>query len=290
MHRDIKPSNCLIDRSGRLVIGDFGECGRIDQPTNQPTVQPNNKKINKRSGKCNQSDQSNAQSNYQSNNQPQPAGTRWYRAPELLFGSRSVDQKIDQWSVGCILSELFINQPINPGINELDQIRLIVRLIGSPPLTDPAVSQWPDIHKIVFNQPNNQSDNNQSNNRANNISVNEGLSRDLFMCDPSDEQSINLVNLVTQLLQWSPLKRLTPAQALEHPYLANQSNNQTSNQTPETVDCFDWSFEIEQCEIFRMSLMNQSNNQSFNQSINPINKKLSDKVNRPFRTEEVISR
>ena len=32
--------------------------------------------------------------------------TRWYRAPELLLGSKEYDSAIDMWSVGCILAEM----------------------------------------------------------------------------------------------------------------------------------------------------------------------------------------
>lgn len=33
-------------------------------------------------------------------------GTRWYKAPELLFGAKSYNQKMDIWSLGCIFGEL----------------------------------------------------------------------------------------------------------------------------------------------------------------------------------------
>jgi len=33
-------------------------------------------------------------------------GSRWYKAPEIIFGNREYDQGIDVWSIGCILAEL----------------------------------------------------------------------------------------------------------------------------------------------------------------------------------------
>ena len=33
-------------------------------------------------------------------------GSRWYKAPELLFGARKYGKEIDLWSLGCILIEL----------------------------------------------------------------------------------------------------------------------------------------------------------------------------------------
>ena len=32
--------------------------------------------------------------------------SRWYKAPEMILGSRSYDQSVDIWSLGCIYAEL----------------------------------------------------------------------------------------------------------------------------------------------------------------------------------------
>lgn len=32
--------------------------------------------------------------------------TLWYRAPEILFGSKTHTTAVDMWAVGCILGEL----------------------------------------------------------------------------------------------------------------------------------------------------------------------------------------
>ena len=37
--------------------------------------------------------------------------TRWYRAPELFLGSRTYDEKIDVWSLGCVFIELLASNP-----------------------------------------------------------------------------------------------------------------------------------------------------------------------------------
>ena len=37
--------------------------------------------------------------------------TRWYWAPELLLANLNYDTKIEIWSVGCILAEMYLRKP-----------------------------------------------------------------------------------------------------------------------------------------------------------------------------------
>jgi len=46
--------------------------------------------------------------------------TRWYRAPEILLGSRVYSKAVDMWSVGCILGELIVGKAIFPGNSTLN--------------------------------------------------------------------------------------------------------------------------------------------------------------------------
>ena len=48
--------------------------------------------------------------------------TRWYRAPELLYGARKYTEGVDLWAVGCIFGELINNSPLFPGENDIDQL------------------------------------------------------------------------------------------------------------------------------------------------------------------------
>lgn len=41
--------------------------------------------------------------------------TIWYRAPELLFGSRHYTKAVDMWAIGCIFGELLALKPIFKG-------------------------------------------------------------------------------------------------------------------------------------------------------------------------------
>lgn len=58
--------------------------------------------------------------------------TRWYRAPELLLSCDSYTAAIDIWSVGCILAELLQRKAFFPGKDYIDQLKLIIRKLGSP--------------------------------------------------------------------------------------------------------------------------------------------------------------
>jgi mitogen-activated protein kinase 15 len=56
--------------------------------------------------------------------------TRWYRAPEILFGSHKYTTGIDLWALGCILGEMMTRKPLFPGHSTMDQIEKIVKFTG----------------------------------------------------------------------------------------------------------------------------------------------------------------
>ncbi|KAK7035571.1 Cyclin-dependent kinase 20, partial [Halocaridina rubra] len=82
MHRDLKPANLLISSTGQLKIADLGLCRVFTRDTNRLYSHQ--------------------------------VATRWYRAPELLYGARQYDEGVDLWSVGCIFGEMLNNSPIFP--------------------------------------------------------------------------------------------------------------------------------------------------------------------------------
>nr|CAB3240368.1 dual specificity tyrosine-phosphorylation-regulated kinase 2-like [Phallusia mammillata] len=58
--------------------------------------------------------------------------SRFYRAPEVILGSR-YGMPIDMWSFGCILAELLTGYPLLPGEDEGDQLACAIELLGMPP-------------------------------------------------------------------------------------------------------------------------------------------------------------
>lgn len=41
--------------------------------------------------------------------------TRYYRAPELVFGATNYGTEIDMWSAGCVIAELMCGEPFFRG-------------------------------------------------------------------------------------------------------------------------------------------------------------------------------
>ncbi len=41
--------------------------------------------------------------------------TLWYRAPEILLGSKTYSTPVDIWSIGCIFAEMINHRPLFPG-------------------------------------------------------------------------------------------------------------------------------------------------------------------------------
>ncbi|KAK9892290.1 hypothetical protein WA026_019096 [Henosepilachna vigintioctopunctata] len=119
MHRDLKPSNLLISHSGILKIADFG-LARIYKKTDLRTYS-------------------------------HQVATRWYRAPELLYGSRTYTPKVDIWSVGCILGEMIHRKPLFPGETDIEQLAIVLGTLGTPDeIIWPGVTSLPDYNKISF--------------------------------------------------------------------------------------------------------------------------------------------
>ena len=57
--------------------------------------------------------------------------TRWYRPPELIL-LQDYNGQVDVWSAGLIFAELLVRRPLLQGKDYLDQLRLIVKLLGRP--------------------------------------------------------------------------------------------------------------------------------------------------------------
>ena len=57
-------------------------------------------------------------------------GTKWYKAPEIIFGNKHYDKSVDIWSFGCLMAEMFLLEPLFPGSTDFEMINLIFSFIG----------------------------------------------------------------------------------------------------------------------------------------------------------------
>jgi len=120
--------------------------------------------------------------------------TLWYRAPEILLGAKLYSTPVDIWSVGCIFAELVTKNPLFPGDSEIDELFRIFRTLGTPTeVTWPGVSSLPE-YKPQFPQFEAQS------------------LHKLINLDPIG------LDLLSQMLQYQPSKRISAKKALDHPF------------------------------------------------------------------------
>ena len=62
--------------------------------------------------------------------------TRWYRAPELLLGSKDYNKEVDMWALGCLIGEMFYGKAMFPGTSTVNQIEKVVAWTGQPSSQD----------------------------------------------------------------------------------------------------------------------------------------------------------
>jgi mitogen-activated protein kinase 15 len=169
VHRDLKPANILIASDSRIKLCDFGLARAIGiaEPPNDCT-------------------------DY--------VATRWYRAPECLFGASKYTTAVDMWAAGCILAEIVTGSPLFPGSSTMDQIERIVSLTGPP--------SQADINGIGS-------------------SLTETMLTNLCYSKPHLNLSEKMkrwpqeaVDLVGKLVLFNPNERLSAEECLGHPYVA----------------------------------------------------------------------
>ncbi|KAK0529625.1 Cyclin-dependent kinase catalytic subunit [Tilletia horrida] len=164
LHRDLKPQNLLIDKEGNLKVADFGLARAFGIPLRTYTHE---------------------------------VVTLWYRAPEVLLGSRHYSTAIDMWSVGCIFAEMAARSPLFPGDSEIDEIFRIFRTLGTPTNENwPGVQNLPD-YKTTFP-------------RWTGVPLRRAVPQ-------LDEDGLDLLK---DMLVYDPAGRISAKRSLQHPYFA----------------------------------------------------------------------
>ena len=171
-HRDIKPHNILINPSnGILKICDFGSAKDIINDSNStPDI-----------------------------------GSRYYKAPEVLLGSRKYTEKIDIWGAGCVIAETLLDgMPMFQGDDNIDQIVQIIKILG-PPTEDDIDSfehpiPFPKIEQIATLE------------QALPLRINNDLK-----------------NILEGIFVYNPKKRLSAKEILLNPYFSDIQNSIENN-------------------------------------------------------------
>lgn len=68
--------------------------------------------------------------------------TRWYRAPELLVGSKSYDKSVDIWALGCMIPELISGKPLFPGNTNFEALAYVIKTLGNRGMTADQISSF----------------------------------------------------------------------------------------------------------------------------------------------------
>lgn len=164
LHRDLKPQNLLINNKGALKLADFGLARAFGIPVNTFSNE---------------------------------VVTLWYRAPDVLLGSRTYNTSIDIWSAGCIMAEMYTGRPLFPGTTNEDQLQKIFRLMGTP-----TEGLWPGVSKYPEYKTDWQ------------IYHIQEMKSFLPQIDPVG------IKLISSMLQLRPEARVSAKKALEHEWFA----------------------------------------------------------------------
>ncbi|CAD5320920.1 unnamed protein product [Arabidopsis thaliana] len=141
--------------------------------------------------------------------------SRSYRAPEVILGL-PYDEKIDLWSLGCILAELCSGEVLFPNEAVAMILARIVAVLG--PIETEMLEKGQETHKYFTKEYDLYHLNEESNEIEYIITEESSLEEQLQV---SDELFLDFVRT---LLDINPLRRPTALEALNHPWLSSSSS------------------------------------------------------------------
>ncbi|XP_071432112.1 homeodomain-interacting protein kinase 4 [Pithys albifrons albifrons] len=172
--------------------------------------------------------------------------TRFYRAPEILLGLPFCE-KVDIWSLGCVIAELHLGWPLYPGLDEYDQVRYICSTLGLPQgkLLCAAQKTQSFFQRVpcstgtwqlkppgkVMAKPMERREHVFS-------SLDQLAAGNIFLVPNPDQEELakccdlyGMVELVKKMLTWDSHERITPRAALQHPFISMQEMNSSFEAT-----------------------------------------------------------
>ncbi|BFZ58072.1 serine/threonine protein kinase, CMGC, dual-specificity [Savitreella phatthalungensis] len=147
--------------------------------------------------------------------------SRFYRSPEVILGM-SYGLGIDIWSLGCIVAELLTGVPLFPGEDEQEQLGCIMEIFGPP---ERRLVEHSSRAKLFFD----------AQGRPKPCVSSKGVrrrpsTRSLAQAIRSNDDK--MLDFLTRCLKWDPQKRMTPEQALKHPFITGEPMPEPPSRTP----------------------------------------------------------
>ncbi|KAL7749256.1 serine/threonine protein kinase, CMGC, dual-specificity [Sorochytrium milnesiophthora] len=166
--------------------------------------------------------------------------SRFYRSPEVILGI-PYTMAVDMWSLGCMLAELFTGFPLFPGDNEHDQLSCIMEISGLPEsrLLDKCERRnlFFDANNKPLPAPPSSSSSSSSSSGSGGAPVKLKYrrpgSRTLAQAIKCKDDMF--LDFISQCLIWNPETRMTPSEALQHPWIVGEesaSGSQTAGKAP----------------------------------------------------------
>lgn len=207
-HRDIKPQNLLFDTpTGLLKISDFGSSS-IQSPRSA---------------------------------QPSYHVTRYYRPPELLFGSKNYGCEVDIWSCGCVFGELLKGGIFLAGKSATNQAEVVMDAIGMPTREDlnsmkVSQSKYKEIMESYRPDPSKVTANFSYLYQQTAANVRERKS-----CVFNEKVGLDdmkaATQLIRQILQYKPENRLSGLELLKNQFFSDIFNSNTCRYNGEKISC-----------------------------------------------------